>query len=156
MQAGSSRWSPDGKRIAFVAAKPGRPWRNYIVPAAGGAAQELDTGEGNAVDPDWSPDGMFLAFGTRDTIMLGDPLGTALYTLDLKPAGYYQSRIPKERSVRAGLPMDATSLLSSPTTPKCCCSTFYERSGRNWLHTPLLTWCGREMANICMATVHQC
>jgi Tol biopolymer transport system component/DNA-binding winged helix-turn-helix (wHTH) protein len=84
MQAGSSRWSPDGKRIAFVAAKPGRPWRNYIVPAAGGAAQELDTGEGNAVDPDWSPDGMFLAFGTRDTIMLGDPLGTALYTLDLR------------------------------------------------------------------------
>ncbi len=84
MQVGRSRWSPDGKQIAFTAAQPGRPWRIYVVSAGGGVPQELDTGEGNAVDPDWSPDGMSLTFGTRTTIMPGEPLGTALYRLDLK------------------------------------------------------------------------
>jgi Tol biopolymer transport system component len=59
-QVGLSRWSPDGNQIVFTAAQPGRPWRIYIIPTVGGAAQELDTGEGNAVDPDWSPDGMSL------------------------------------------------------------------------------------------------
>jgi Tol biopolymer transport system component len=79
MRAGLSRWSPDDKQIVFTAAQPGRPWRIYVIPAAGGRAEELDTGKGNAVDPDWSPDGKSLILGTRDAIMTGDPVGARLY-----------------------------------------------------------------------------
>jgi eukaryotic-like serine/threonine-protein kinase len=79
MRAGLSRWSPDDKQIVFTAAQPGRPWRIYVIPAAGGTAEELDTGKGNAVDPDWSPDGKSLLLGTRAAIMTGDPAGARLY-----------------------------------------------------------------------------
>jgi len=84
IQVGRSRWSPDSKHIVFTAAQPGRPWRIYVIPAVGGAAQELDTGEDNAVDPDWSPDGTRLIFGTRTTGMPASSLGTALYTYDFR------------------------------------------------------------------------
>ena len=57
------QWSPDGNRIAFVAATWGKPWRIYLVSSEGGAAQPVVDDTQGEVDPSWSPDGKKLMFG---------------------------------------------------------------------------------------------
>jgi Tol biopolymer transport system component len=58
------RWSPDGKRIAFFAIAPGRPYEIYAVPAEGVASQKLVSEGHTAIDPSWSPNGKQLAFSS--------------------------------------------------------------------------------------------
>jgi eukaryotic-like serine/threonine-protein kinase len=84
MRAGSSRWSPDGKQIAFAAAEPGKPWRIFLVAPNGGVAQELDVATSQALDPTWSPDGSSLAFGTRAVLQGGVPEDAQIYLFNLK------------------------------------------------------------------------
>jgi Tol biopolymer transport system component/DNA-binding winged helix-turn-helix (wHTH) protein len=63
MQAAGPRWSPDGRRIAFMASE--RPRDNfdvYVVSADGGGIERLVPGVGPAGDPSWAPDGRALAF----------------------------------------------------------------------------------------------
>ncbi|HSJ06629.1 MAG TPA: S9 family peptidase [Longimicrobiales bacterium] len=55
-------FSPDGKRIAFVAAREGPP-QVWILPLAeGGEAWQLTDAAGGAAMPVWSPDGTRIAF----------------------------------------------------------------------------------------------
>jgi eukaryotic-like serine/threonine-protein kinase len=59
-------WSPDGRQIAFAAARPGMPWKVFLVSGEGGTLQELlPTDQRSELDPTWSPDGSTLAFGRR-------------------------------------------------------------------------------------------
>jgi Tol biopolymer transport system component len=81
MQVALPRWSPDGRRIAYMAQAFGKPWKIYLVSAAGGSPQQLLPGEYMQGDPGWSPDGSSLVF-ERDWGQLGP--STALYLLDLK------------------------------------------------------------------------
>jgi Tol biopolymer transport system component len=61
MAASVPRWSPDGKRIAFVSVLPGKPQRIYLVSADGGTPQELQSDDQYwEDDPGWSPDGKSL------------------------------------------------------------------------------------------------
>jgi serine/threonine protein kinase/Tol biopolymer transport system component len=61
-QATVPHWSPDGTHIAFSGAKPGEPYRIYVVPADGGSPEQLSSGESD-LDPSWSKDGKALMFG---------------------------------------------------------------------------------------------
>ena len=56
----SARWSPDGKRIAFV-----RNTQIYILPMTGGEARAVTDMPKGAAGPVWSPDGTRLAFSSK-------------------------------------------------------------------------------------------
>lgn len=58
------RWSPDGHWLAVMAKLPNRPWRIFLIPAAGGAPKEASGGTDNQGAPTWSPDGRWLIYGT--------------------------------------------------------------------------------------------
>jgi len=74
-------WSPDGKRIAFAAAFPGKPWQIHLISANGGLPEPLTSTASIQVDPTWSPDGTALAFGVSDNI---HPETSSLDVVDLK------------------------------------------------------------------------
>ena len=56
-------WSPDGKQLAFVSARAGKP-QIYLLPTGGvgGEARALTSMDRGAHSPDWSPDGQQIAF----------------------------------------------------------------------------------------------
>ena len=106
MQAAVPRWSPDGKRIAFLGRLPGKPWRVYLVSSEGGAPQQLMPEERYENDPSWSPDGNTLAFGTNPETNL--PAGSSCLTCGL--ARSLRCPAPRDSSRLAGRRTDATSL----------------------------------------------
>ncbi len=55
------RWSPDGRKIAFVSAPDGTP-QVYWISVAGGEASRLTSVSGGAANEIWSPDGKSIAF----------------------------------------------------------------------------------------------
>jgi Tol biopolymer transport system component len=84
MQAFLPRWSPDGKRIAFMTVAPGKPWKILLVSTEGGSSQQLLPGERNEADPNWSPDGNSLVFGGAPYVEGGTSGSVAIHVLDLK------------------------------------------------------------------------
>jgi eukaryotic-like serine/threonine-protein kinase len=61
LRAALPRWSPDGKRIAFMGRGPGRPWQVHVVAAEGGPVEVL--APENVADPGWTSDGKALYMG---------------------------------------------------------------------------------------------
>ncbi len=59
------RWSPDGKRLAFVSNRGGDKPQIYLIPTDGGEARPLTNAPQGAQNPAWSPDGKFIAFTSR-------------------------------------------------------------------------------------------
>jgi eukaryotic-like serine/threonine-protein kinase len=80
-QATVPHWSPDGTRIAFSGAKPGEPYRIYVIPADGGSPEQLSSGE-SELDPSWSKDGNALMFGVSPAS--DNPGSARIMLLDLK------------------------------------------------------------------------
>ena len=62
LQVTVPHWSPDGKQIAFSGAKPGEPFRIYLIPAEGGSPEQVSSGKSD-LDPTWSRDGSALMYG---------------------------------------------------------------------------------------------
>ncbi len=55
------RWSPDGKKLAFISSRSGKP-QVYIIPLNGGEAIPLTSMKNGAGAPVWSPDSKTMAF----------------------------------------------------------------------------------------------
>jgi Tol biopolymer transport system component len=54
--AALAHWSPDGKKIAFSAVSPGKPWKIFLIGKNGGSPQAITGDEVQETDPTWSPD----------------------------------------------------------------------------------------------------
>jgi Tol biopolymer transport system component len=64
MSVSLPRWSPDGKRIAFVAqVSAEKPFKIYLIAREGGTPEPAIAGNANEGEPSWSPDGHSIAFG---------------------------------------------------------------------------------------------
>ena len=69
----SPRWSPDGKRIAFVSDRADKS-QIYLIAVDGGEAQVLTAmQQGVGGEPAWSPDGTQIAFTAPPLTELPDP-----------------------------------------------------------------------------------
>jgi Tol biopolymer transport system component len=77
------RWSPDGKRLAFMAQLPGKPWRIFVDSRDGGKPREASSGTDNQGAPTWSPDGKWLVYGG---VECQEPGTCAIHKIDL-PTG---------------------------------------------------------------------
>jgi eukaryotic-like serine/threonine-protein kinase len=66
LRAATPRWSPDGTRIVFVAALPGKPWKLHVVSPERSPARPLTTLDREERTPGWSPDGRRIVFGVPD------------------------------------------------------------------------------------------
>ena len=80
--------SPDGRRLAFSASRPGEPIRLWIRSLDSPDARSLP-GTDNARGPFWSPDGQRLAFFTDDKLKVVDVAGGPVQTVSdvSNPAG---------------------------------------------------------------------
>ena len=121
--AGSSTWSPDGKRIAFMMRTP-RGWKINIISADGASADELGPDEldlGGGVS--WSPDGQSLIFGVFTPRPVSststNPIG--VYNLDLKTRqvlilpgseGLISPKISPDGRFIAAIPVDRGTVLA--------------------------------------------
>ena len=56
-------WSPDGKQLAYCAARKGN-FDVYVIPAEGGEEQRLTTAEGLDDGPEYAPDGKHIWFNS--------------------------------------------------------------------------------------------
>ncbi|MCW5850534.1 MAG: S9 family peptidase [Anaerolineae bacterium] len=61
----SPRWSPDGRRLAFVSNREGEKDQVYVMVVDGGEARSLTCLETGARSPAWSPDGSQIACVAR-------------------------------------------------------------------------------------------
>src|SRR4051794_8698439 len=57
------RWSPDGKQLAFVSTRSGKP-QLWLIPADGGEAAQLTRTKWGAGEFAWSPDGRWIVFAS--------------------------------------------------------------------------------------------
>jgi Tol biopolymer transport system component len=76
------RWSPDGRRIAYVADLPDKMPRIYVVDAEGGKPQPVLPGNQIEMDPTWSSEGTRLLFSSLPSPTREDPI--AIWIVDLR------------------------------------------------------------------------
>lgn len=119
MHVFTMKWSPDNRRLAVMAAEPGKPWKIYLFDADGGKPQPILDEARNEADPSWSPDGQSILFG-RPPDRMDSAQPKAIYLLHLPThsveeipgsAGLFSPRLsPDGRSI-AALPLDQRSLM---------------------------------------------
>lgn len=78
------RWSPDGKRIAFVNLAAGQPPKILVISADGGSTEAIAPEEPVEEDPQWIADGNSILFGESPLGSLGKMHTAGLRVVDLK------------------------------------------------------------------------
>ena len=120
MQAHMPRWSPDGTQIAFMASRPGRPWKIFVMPAEGGTPREVTAGDRNQGDPTWMPKGDSIVFAGMPWLEYETVSGPNIHAVDLKSSqisdvpgseNLFSPRCSQDGRNIAALSADSTKLM---------------------------------------------
>jgi eukaryotic-like serine/threonine-protein kinase len=120
MQAHMPRWSPDGTKVAFMASRPGRPWKIFVTPAEGGTPKELTAGDRNQGDPTWMPKGDAIVFAGMPWLEYQTVSGPNIHIVDLKTSqisdvpgseNLFSPRCSQDGRYVAALSADSTKLM---------------------------------------------
>jgi serine/threonine protein kinase/Tol biopolymer transport system component len=112
--------SPDGTQIAFMASKPGQPWKLYLISAQGGTPQPLTDEHVNESDLTWMPDGKSLVFGHMPWLQYANSSESGIEVLDLKTRqitplpgsqGLFSPRVSPDGRYVAALSADSKKLM---------------------------------------------
>jgi eukaryotic-like serine/threonine-protein kinase len=144
MQAHLPRFSPDGTQIAFMASRPGKPWKIFTMPAEGGTPHEVTAGEHNQGDPTWTPKGDSIVFAGMPWLEYGSATGPNIHIVDLKTAqisdvpgseNLFSPRCSLDGRHLAALSADSTKLMLYDMDKKNWTQLAASRFGfENWSH----------------------
>ncbi len=144
MQAHMPRWSPDGTQIAFMASRPGKPWKIFVVPAEGGTPHEVTAGDHNQGDPTWTPTGDSIIFAGMPWLEYGAVPGPNIHIADLKTSqvsdvpeseNLFSPRSSQDGRYMAALSTDSTKLMLYDMEKKSWTQLAVSRFGfENWSH----------------------
>ena len=142
MQAHIPRFSPDGKRIAFMASGPGKPWKIFVMPAEGGTPHEVTAGNHNQGDPTWTPKGDSIVFAGMPWLENGSVSGPNIHSVNLETSqitdipgseNLFSPRCSPDGRHIAALSADSTKLLVYGTEKKSWTQLAVARFGfENW------------------------
>ena len=144
MQAHIPRFSPDGTQIAFMASRPGKPWKIFTMPAEGGTPHEVTAGDHNQGDPTWTPNGDSIVFAGMPWLEYGSATGPNIHIVDIKTAqitdvpgseNLFSPRCSLDGRHLAALSADSTKLMLYNMEKKTWTQLAASRFGfENWSH----------------------
>jgi len=149
MQAHAPRWSPDGTQIAFMASRPGKPWKIFVIAAEGGAPREAtaasqNQSDRNQGDPSWAANGESIMFAGMPWLEYGTATGPNIHVVDLKTAqvsdvpgseNLFSPRCSQDGRYAAALSADSTKLMLYDFAKKSWSQLAEARFGfENWSH----------------------
>jgi eukaryotic-like serine/threonine-protein kinase len=144
MQAHIPRWSLDGTQIVFMASRPGKPWKIFVVPAVGGTPREVIPGDHNQGDPTWMPNGDSIVFAGVPWLEYGTAKGPNIHIVDVKTSqvsdvpdseNLFSPRCSPDGRYIAALSADSTKLMLYDFEKKNWSQLAVSRFGyENWSH----------------------
>jgi eukaryotic-like serine/threonine-protein kinase len=120
MLAHMPRWSPDGTQIAFMASRPGKPWKIFVMSAEGGTPREVTAADHNQGEPTWMPNGEAIVFAGMPWLEYGKTSGPNIHIADVKTAQvsdvpdsetFFSPRCSQDGRYLAALSADSTKLM---------------------------------------------
>jgi serine/threonine protein kinase/Tol biopolymer transport system component len=144
MQAHMPRWSPDGTQIAFMASRPGQPWKIFVTPTEGGAPREVTAGDRNQGDPTWTPKGDSIVFAGMPWLEYGTAAGPNIHMVAVNTSqisdvpdseNLFSPRCSRDGRYVAALSTNSTKLMLYDMEKKSWTELAQSRFGfENWSH----------------------
>jgi Tol biopolymer transport system component len=144
MQVHMPRWSPDRTQIAFMASRPGKPWKIFVMPAEGGTPHEVTSGDHNQGEPTWTPKGDSIVFAGMPWLEYRTVAGPNIHIANLKTSqvadipdseNLFSPRTSPDGRYVAALSTDSTKLMLYDMEKKSWTQLAVSRFGfENWSH----------------------